>query len=236
VPLLNQAAAYSWQASDLAQAEMDSRTASEICLWGRAVGNPELAPGAHVRLSEVEASLEGTYMVTSALHRINSPGEYTTEIDTYPPELPSRPRGDVATIGVVTHVDDPTRSGRVRAVLPAYDNVETGWMQVVIPGAGPGKGFISMPGAGDNVLVLLTREDPARGLVLGGLYGSQQSPDSGVERSAVERYTWITPGRQKIQLNDSGKVIRLENAAGSYIELAGDSITIAGNAIDFKRT
>jgi phage protein D len=235
VLLLNQAAAHNQQAIELARAEVEHRAASVTSLWGRALGNPGLSPGASVKVSNVHKPLEGSYVITSAIHSFDTGSGYITEINTSPPELPVRSRSDTATIGVVTQVDDPSGLARLRAALPGYGNVETDWMQVVFPGAGPGKGLITMPDIGDTVLVLLTREDPARGLVLGGLYGTRRSPDSGVAHDAVKRFNWITPGGQKIQLNDDGKIIRLENGEGSYIELAGGDITIAGQAIDFKK-
>lgn len=235
VQLLNQAAADRYQANEIARAEVEHRAASMTTFWGRTPGNPGLFPGAQVIVSNVHQPLAGQYTITSAIHHFDAASGYTTEIDTSPPELPAPSRGDTATIGVVTQVDDPSSLARLRAALPAYGNVETDWMQVVFPSAGPGKGFISMPDVGDTVLVLLMRENPARGLVLGGLYGTRHSPDSGVARNTVKRFNWISPGGQKIQLNDDGKSIRLENGDGSYIELAGGDITIAGRAIDFKK-
>ncbi len=95
-----------------------------------------------------------------------------------------------------------------------------------------------MPNVGDTVLVVLLRENPSLGLVLGGLYAKHKAPESGVELDRVRTYTWITPGNQKIQLHDEpiGGKIRLENGAGAYIELDGGHITIAGREIDFERT
>lgn len=235
VVLLNQAAAGQQRAAELARAELEHRAASWTSLWGRALGSAQLFPGAMVRVGDVHKPLQGSYLITTAIHRFDTASGYVTEIDTSPPELPAPARSDTVTLGLVIDTRDPARLARVRAKLPAYNSVETDWMQVLFPGAGPGKGFITMPDAGDTVLVLLSREDPARGLVLGGLYGSRRPPDSGVEQGHVERFTWITPGNQKIQLNDAGKTIRLENGAGSYIELAGGDITIAGKAIDFKK-
>jgi uncharacterized protein involved in type VI secretion and phage assembly len=108
-----------------------------------------------------------------------------------------------------------------------------------MPGAGQNKGFISLPDNGDIVLIILTRENPGQGIVLGGLYGPYPSPDAGTSADSagrsVTRYSWITPGGQRIQLNDTGDKIRLENDTGAFIELAGASIRIVGDSIDFSR-
>jgi phage baseplate assembly protein V len=151
----------------------------------------------------------------------------------------------------VTRVDDPDRLGRVKAALPTFGNVETDWMSVLCAAAGHAKGLIMVPDVGDHVLVLLAHEDPSQGIVLGGLYGPSGPPDSGVEGSAVRRYTWKTAAGQRIQLDDARQAIRVEDQGGSYLELApgtvslhaavnlvieapGQSVVIRGRSIDFE--
>jgi uncharacterized protein involved in type VI secretion and phage assembly len=123
---------------------------------------------------------------------------------------------------------------------------------VLSAGAGSGKGLIALPDVGDRVLVLLSHADPSQGLVLGGLYGTKGPPDAGVDGGAIRRYTFLTPGGQRIRLDDVHNTIRLENDKGSYVELApgkvqlhaatdleiaapGHSIVIKGQAIDFEK-
>ena len=43
-------------------------------------------------------------------------------------------------LGRVTDVDDPDGYGRVRVVLPGHGELDLGWLAVLCPGAGPGKG------------------------------------------------------------------------------------------------
>ncbi|MEO8395188.1 MAG: type IV secretion protein Rhs, partial [Chloroflexota bacterium] len=76
--------------------------------------------------------------------------------------------------------------------------------------------------------------------------------DSGIVEGAVKRYSLVTPGGQKVKLDDSGQVIRLENSDGSFIELSpekvtvhamrdlqieapGKAIVILGSTIDFQK-
>jgi phage baseplate assembly protein gpV len=125
-------------------------------------------------------------------------------------------------------------------------------MCVLSAGAGAGKGFIAMPDAGDQVMVLCSADNPAAGFVLGSLYGSGGNPDSGIEEGVVSRYTLLTPGGQRLTLDDSRKSARIENSAGSFVELLphqvtmhaatdliieapGHRILIQGQLIDFKR-
>jgi uncharacterized protein involved in type VI secretion and phage assembly len=129
--------------------------------------------------------------------------------------------------------------------------VETGWLNVLCPGGGASKGIIALPNVGDRVLLLLAHGDPAAAIVLGGLYGMDGIPDSGVEGNATRRFTFVTHGGQRIRLDDRQNTLRLENGAGSFVELApgkvrltaradleiaaaGHTVTIRGKAIDFE--
>jgi phage protein D len=234
--LVNETAPSREHADTLAQADLDRRSASEVTFSGVAQGNSGLQPGSLVEVFGVASNVSGRYVLTQATHRIDASG-YRTELDTAPPEVVPRLRADIATFGEVFDVSDPQGWARVRVRLPAYNSVRTGWLPVAMPGAGPGKGLIALPNVGDTVLVVLLRENPGLGLVLGGLFGKHKAPESGVELDRVRTYTWITPGNQRIQLHDEpiGGKIRLENGAGAYIELDGDHITIAGGEIDFER-
>lgn len=234
--LINEGVPDGNHATALAQAELDYRTATAVTLAGLVQGHPAFQPGVLVQVAGVAPAQEGRYVLTAVTHTIDQGGVYVCEINTAPPSPVSRPRTDVATLGIITNIGDSGGLGRVKAQLPAYNGIETDWMGVLMPGAGANKGFIALPAVGDTVLVLLTHENPGQGIVLGGLYGTRKPPDSGVTGSNVHRYTWVTPDGQQIQLNSRGDVIRLQNAAGSYIELAGGDITIAGRAIDFQRT
>ena len=223
-------------ASALAQADLDQRQARSLSLWAVAVGNPTLQPGIPIQIRGVANHLAGQYVLTETTHLIDGEVGFVTEVSTAPPMIRPRPRGSVATLGIVVQVNDSEDLGRIRVRLPSFQDVETGWLAVLLPAAGPNKGFIALPDIDDTVLVLITHENPGQGIVLGGLYGQQRPPDSGVKGNAVRRYTWVTPGGQQVQLDDDRNTIRLENSRGSYIELDGNDVIIAGKAIDLRRS
>ncbi|MFP2934313.1 phage baseplate assembly protein V, partial [Pyxidicoccus sp. 3LG] len=175
-----------------------------------------------------------------------------SELSSAPPPRRVRTRASAVTLGVVSRVDDPDSKGRVRCTLPAYGGVETDWMQVLAAGGGSGKGLMLLPDVKDTVLLVLGGEDPARGVVVGGLYGGDGPPDAGVEGGSVRRYTLLTPGGHKLRLDDEGRTLRLEDGTGSYLELApggvklhskvaleveapGQDVVIRGRSIDFRR-
>lgn len=240
------------QATALTQAVLDRQVAREVTLWGVAAGDPRLCPGTPVDITGVTGTMAGRHVLTEVDHLINARLGFISELATTPPE-PRRQRGDtVLTLGVVTRIEDPDHAGRVRARLPAFGDVESEWMGVLTAGAGRGKGLVLTPDEGDSVLVLLDHGDPGRSIILGGLYGLDGPPDSGVEDGSVQRFTFLTPGGQRLLLDDGHQIARLENSDGSYIELApegvrlhaatdltieapGQTVIIRGAAVDFQQ-
>jgi phage protein D/phage baseplate assembly protein gpV len=214
-------------AGQLAQAELDQHAASEVTLWGVADGDPRLCPGTRIDVSGVGQDVSGHYVLTEATHTIDHRMGFVTEISTRPP-IPAiaRPVGTIATPGEVSSIDDPFQQGRVRVKLPTFNDVETDWMGVVVPGAGANKGVIALPNTGDLVLVLLAHEDPAHGVVLGGFYGQVSPPDVGIVNGERQRFTFVTPHGQRISMDDSNGTIHIENGSGSYIDLTPDRVRL----------
>jgi phage baseplate assembly protein gpV/phage protein D len=250
--LAGETAASARQAEALAQAELDRRSAGEVVLRGVAEGDPRLDPGRPVEVAGVAADFRGRYVVTAVEHRVGAEVGFVSRIDTAPPAAPRRRTAAAAAWGTVSQVDDPEGLGRIKVALPAYGELESDWMEVVCAAAGDGKGLILLPDVGDQVLVLLVAGDPASGVVLGGLYGSRQPPDAGVDGASVERYTLLGPGGERLLLDAGKHRARLENGRGSSLDIApgrvrlhaatdlvleapGRRVLIRGEAIDFER-
>ena len=207
-------------AEQLAQAELDRRAAHKIVAWGVTEGSLDLWPGGRVSLSGVSPALSGEYVLTRVIHQINRRTGFVAEFSTRPPPAVERRRDATVTWGSVSRIDDPDSQGRVCVTLPACGGVETDWMGVVMPGAGSGKGLMTLADVGDQVLVVFPNGDLRHGVVIGGLYGSQSPLDrSGIENGAVRRFSLQTPGGQRVQLDDTAGSVRLENADGSSLEL-----------------
>ena len=223
--LFNEAIDNDSQAMAMAQAELDRRQAAQVVFRGLAAGDPGLQPGRSVRVEGLEAHLNGRYVLTEVTHSIDARQGFVSALSTQPPRPPERSHSAAATLGIVTQVEDPEQCGRVRVTLPAYGDVESGWIGVLGIAAGSSKGLVALPDVGDPVLVLLVHEDPGQSLVLGGLYGGERLVDSGVENGAVHRFSLRTADGQLIQLDDYS--LRLENRAGSFVELSPDRLHIS---------
>ena len=126
-------------------------------------------------------------------------------------------------------------------------------MSVLSLGAGKSKGFAVLPDTGDQVLVLFACDHNAHGIVLGGLFGSANPPDTVVDSGKVIRYSLRTHSGQTLVFDEGGKTIRLQDPAGNYVEFSpdrlmlhstvpmqieaiGQPVTIRGSAIHFEES
>jgi phage protein D/phage baseplate assembly protein gpV len=219
------------EAELLAQGDLDRRLAHRVTVQGLAEGDPSIQPGAIVTLAGCDAKLRGRYVVCSATHVMDDRQGFTTRFSTEPP--PPRPprRATISTWGIVSDASDPLDVGRVRVRLPTYGELETDWMVVVVPGSGADKGVVFLPNVGDNVLVLLPNEDPALGIVLGGLQGSMLSRSGGEAKTpSASRTVILTPGGQRLQFDDARGTILLENSDGSWLEMSRERVRLFSNS------
>ena len=211
----------------LAQAELDRAVAGELTLRGTALGDPDLRPGAAVRVTGVADRLAGTYILTEVVHTIDPETGYLAALSTTPPPpLADHARGAMGlALGTVSTVEDPDALGRVRVRLPAFGDIETGWLQVLGVGAGAKKGLCILPDTGDRVLVALVRGDLGQAIVLGGLYGDA-NPDPGVEDGGVRRFSLHTAGGQRLSFDDKRRTLQISDARGSRFEIGPEGVTL----------
>lgn len=213
------------EARSLAQAELDWRAGAARSCWGVSSGDPRLAPGGGVRLEGLGDGLDGHFVLTEVTHRVEGAHGFVTEFSSAPAPPPATPV-PVATLGVVKQVDDPSGLGRVRVTLPAQGDLDSDWLQVLSLAAGPDRGLMALPDVGGTVLVLLPAGDGSSGVVLGGLYGPQGMPDSGVVDGATRRYTLRTGSGQQVVLDAAAGLLRLDDGQGSVVELTPDGLRI----------
>jgi phage protein D/phage baseplate assembly protein gpV len=211
----------------IAQAELDRAVASELVVRGTALGNPDLRPGSVIEVAGVADRLAGKYVLTEVVHTIDPETGYQTVMSTQPPPAPSR--RDAGTLGIalakVTSVDDPEGLGRVRVQLPAFGDLETGWIQVLGLGAGAKKGLAILPDTDDQVLISLVHGGLGQAIVLGGLYDGG-NPDPGIEGGNTRRFSLQTAGGQRLVFDDKSEILKLVDAKGNYLELSKDRVLL----------
>ena len=234
-----------------AQLALDVRTAHAVVLRGTAAGDVRLRPGARIAVGGLDAGVDGVHVVCEAVHTIDADG-YLTAFSTEPPALAPDGGGVSVTLGRVLAVDDPDGRGRVRVALPAFGDPDIGWLGVVCPGAGRGKGLVALPDVGDTVAVAVPHGRSDAALVLGSLYGAVAPPETGVRGDAVRLWSLRTADGQSLVLDDEAHAVRLSNRDGSAVELtpdavritakadltidaAGHAITIRSRVVDFER-
>ncbi|HZM79958.1 MAG TPA: phage baseplate assembly protein V [Candidatus Limnocylindrales bacterium] len=208
--------------SEAPRAAVEAGAARATKIEGVVEGDVRLLPGRAVALSGLDDAVDGVYGLSEAIHEINVDG-YQVKISSEPPETEAPPAAASITLGKVTDVSDPDSAGRVEVSLPAYGDVSVGWLAVLCPGAGPGRGVVAMPDPGDLVVVALPHGDPAEGLVLGSVFGTHNAPEKGRH--------WIlhSGAGQVIVLDDDRKAIKLSNADGSCLDLAPDAVTLTAH-------
>ena len=218
-------------------------------LIARVEGNRQLRPGLRVERPGLAPAYAGPDTLMCVRQRIDGQAGWLSELDSTPPGLPAIATTGVA-LAVVVAVDYSRVLGRVRVALPAHAGLETGWLQALAAGAGVDKGLVAIPDVGDRVLVVLPEGDPARGIVLGGLFGPDGPTDSGVSGGRVRRHGFGSRSGNRLILDDEAESLRLEAGNGSVLQLlpgvvrlvakgnieleaAGGSVTIRGRRIDF---
>ncbi len=218
--LVDQMVENSQHAEGLAQADLDRRLARQASFWGLARGNAELAPGRRVELHGVSDRYCATYTLAQVTHSVDRDNGFVSSLSTVLPPLASERGQAGASLGLVTRVDDPEGRGRVSVSFPAYGGLQAQWIPVLLPAAGKGKGIVALPDVGDRVLVLFAGRSRSQGVVLGGLYAGEGPPDDGVSGGETRRFNFLTPGGQRIRLDDERRELRLDCSDGSYLELS----------------
>ena len=202
----------------LAQSDIDRATTRGLILDLLCEGDAALRPARVIRVEGVGTETDGPFVVSRAVHRFAGDSGYTTRVATDPPARPLGSDGIAATLGVVIDTDDPDQRYRVKARFPVLGDTHSAWMPVLSLGAGASKGFSVVPEPDDEVLVLFPDGDPARGIVLGGLYGARTAPG---ERAPDGPRAFViqSPSGPRVTLDGCKTLIRLESGAGDVIEM-----------------
>lgn len=264
------------EADALARAISTFQLDATAQLEARTIGNRSLRAGGLISVEQVPTQFAGTYRLSWVRH-LYQDGEYWTELSchgagdatsvaalaspggTAGARAPA-PRLTSVAVGIVTNVKDPDNLGRVKVKLPwlpSAADIESGWMRVATPGAGPERGLFWLPEINDEVLVAFEHGDIRHGYVLGGLYNSKDKPplptsaavagDGSVAQRAIKTRRGHTlllddstdkpgielvtqSGKLKLTLDDKDFDFKLESGRHVIVDNKGDlTVTTAGN-------
>ena len=237
--------------SRVAQADLERATGRAHCFEGLAEGDARLMPGSRVSLAGRQDDFHGEFALTRVEHSYTPESGYTSSLSSEPPADPERLLGPAISLGVVSNTDDPDAAGRVKVLLKAFNDAESDWLNVCSLGAGESKGFVAQPEEGDSVLIAFANDNPAQGVVVGGLFGANPLHDDDVGRNRPRPCSLRTKGGQLLRLDDQEGAIRLKSRGGLFdldpdgvvletqadlrIAAPGRRITIIADRIDFRK-
>jgi phage protein D/phage baseplate assembly protein gpV len=211
---------------------------------GVARGHPQLKAGTAITVEGVSDEFKGKWTITSSRHVMSwdagAEEPYVTYLEMSGRQdrslmgLTSTESSNGAlgsgtaiygvNIGLVVNTKDPDNRGRVKVQFPWLpDPNESDWARVVQPGAGKGRGMVSLPEVGDEVLVAFQMGDPQVPIVIGNLYNGVDKPsttegdpltrDNG--QMALEGYVSHTGHRLVFQDKDGFVLLRTGPDDGS---------------------
>lgn len=165
-----------------------------IQMQGRCFGNKSIKVGARVEIKGVGTNYTGKYYVTSATHRFDIKGYWTSfestgkstntifDLTNQATERGASGAGGMAPIiGIVTDLkvpDDAKNRGIIKVKYPTLgDAIVSDWMPFVQPMAGPSQGFFFLPEVNDEVLVAFEQGDISRPYIIGAVWnGTDATP------------------------------------------------------------
>lgn len=154
-------------------------------------------------------------------------------------------------VGVVIDNNDPSKQGKVRAMVPElYEGMPKESVPWAQPqsffGGGNNYGMVFIPPVGSKVYITLWKNHPWYPVYQGSHWFEGELPTEGT-KGYPNNYLIKTPSGHIIELSDAGPYIRISDPSGNYITLntndntlninvASDVRIAAGGNVDIKAT
>ncbi|MCB0184647.1 MAG: hypothetical protein KDE31_10295, partial [Caldilineaceae bacterium] len=143
--------------------------------------------------------------------------------------LSAQPRLHGVVTGLVTNLNDKFDLGRVKVKYNWLGDIESDWVRIASPMAGPDRGFFYLPEINDEVLVAFEHGDMHRPYIIGVLWRSQDKPP--------KSNTDVVGGgkvNQRLVKSRSGHQILLDDSSGGekieIIDRSGQKVVIDSQA------
>lgn len=118
--------------------------------------------------------------------------------------------------GLVADDADPSKRGRIRALVPEVLGTETsGWALPCAPHAGKGSGFFSIPAKDAGVWIEFEAGDPSRPVWVGTWWADGEAPAPSKGDPKIK--TWRTEDGLRVVLDDKASTIQLSDADGKNL-------------------
>jgi uncharacterized protein involved in type VI secretion and phage assembly len=191
---------------------------------GECYGDPRVKAGHTLTINKVGQRFSGEYIVTSVTHVYTAEGFKTRfSISGRQPNTLShllnsgnghgRSQGLIQGVvpAMVTNVEDPDGLCRIKVKYPWIDDsIESDWIRIASPMAGPERGMLYIPEVNDEVLVGFEHGDPHRAYMMGALWNGSDKP-------ALPTSEAVSGGviNKRIIKTRSGHVIILDDTDGA---------------------
>jgi uncharacterized protein involved in type VI secretion and phage assembly len=197
----------------------------------------------------------GVYRIINLTHHIDAMQRYSNSFEAVPHTLETPPvNPNVRSafgqpeLAIVTNNQDEKKLGRVKVEFfwPNDDKKEkeSCWMRVSTPYSGNGKGVLTVPEVGDQVLVGYHRNLAERPVVLGSLQHKKGGKNYTFANNHIKGIS--TKGGQKVTVNEKANTVTISNSnsKGDFITVdfanntvnitSGAKITLNSNTIDMN--
>lgn len=125
--------------------------------------------------------------------------------------------------GVVTDINDPLMTMRIKATVPdVYGDNASGWALPCLPFGGNGSGFFALPEVGTGVWIEFEHGDPDYPIWSGCWWGSASEIPPKWLAPPYQKLMIVTPGGHSITVDDTPGIggITLETADGAKVTMS----------------
>lgn len=154
--------------------------------------------------------------------------------------------------GVVTDIQDPLMTGRIRATVPAVlGDQESGWALPCAPFGGSQVGMFALPTVGAGVWIEFEGGDPDYPIWSGCWWGSAAEVPPLLLAPPYKKLMIVTEGGQTVTLDDTPGIggitletssgqkivmnatgIEIDNGMGAKISMTGPQVSVNNGALD----
>jgi uncharacterized protein involved in type VI secretion and phage assembly len=131
-------------------------------------------------------------------------------------------------IGLVTQNKDPEGLCRVKVRFPWHEKPsESYWARLAMPMAGAGRGFVTIPEVGDEVLVIFEREDLRFPYILGALWNGKDKPPLANDDGKNDKRTFKSRKKHYLLFDDGAQgVVELAHEKGRKVTFDDNGFTV----------